>query len=110
MICNFEQDDSTRKRPSFGEDIATVSGSILDVLTGDAGSAESSSNIMETFPDSTRDGRHGSPSFPSSYIPSPEATSPALDATFYYVLCTMVLLAAVFGNFLLVSTVEGECL
>merc|ERR1712223_1888319 len=72
-----DADDSTRKRPSFGEDIATVSGSILDVLTGEAGSAESSSNIMDTFPDSTRDGRHGSPSFPSSYIPSPEATSPA---------------------------------
>ena len=47
-----------------------MSGSILDVLTGEAGSAESSSNIMETFSDSTRDGRHGSPSFPSSYIPS----------------------------------------
>jgi hypothetical protein len=33
----------------------------------------------------------------------PEATSPAMDATFYYVLCTMSLVAAAFGNFLIVS-------
>ena len=33
----------------------------------------------------------------------PEGTSPAMDATFYYVLCTMSLVAAAFGNFLIVS-------
>jgi hypothetical protein len=33
----------------------------------------------------------------------PESTSPAMDATFYYVLCTMSLMAAAFGNFLIVS-------
>jgi hypothetical protein len=33
----------------------------------------------------------------------PESTSPAMDATFYYVLATMSLVAAAFGNFLLVS-------
>ena len=33
----------------------------------------------------------------------PEAVGPAMDATFYYVLCTMSLIAAAFGNFLIVS-------
>ena len=36
----------------------------------------------------------------------PESTSPAMDATFYYVLCTMSLMAAAFGNFLIVSKVS----
>ncbi len=40
-------------------------------------------------------------SLPPTYMP-PEAASPALDATFYYVLCTMSLVAAAFGNFILV--------
>ena len=49
------------------------------------------------------DAIHTSSNLPPTYLPSPEAA--VLDATFYYVLCTMVLLAAVFGNFLLVSKI-----
>ena len=68
------------------------------MLTGDVGSLEQSSNVL----DASSDGIDASSNLPPNYLPSPEATSPALDATFYYVLCTMILLAAVFGNFLLV--------
>ena len=83
--------------------MATVSGGILDVLTGEGEPSETSSHIMDSSNDGISDVRHAGPNLPPTYLPSPEATSPALDATFYYVLCTMVLLAAVFGNFLLVK-------
>ena len=83
--------------------MVTVSGGILEVLTSEGESSEMSS-IMDGADDGLSEARHVGPNLPPVYLPSPEATSPALDATFYYVLCTMVLLAAVFGNFLLVCT------
>ena len=44
------------------------------------------------------------PSGDASHIfEMPEAVGPVMDATFYYVLCTMSLIAAAFGNFLIVS-------
>ena len=75
--------------------MVTVSGGILDVLTAE-GEPSDILGAMEN------DGSNLDDHLPPTYLP-PEATSPALDATFYYVLCSMVLVAAVFGNFLLVS-------
>ena len=100
----MSQNDGRRRSASIVDDIATVSGGILDVLTREGNSPDPSSNILDTSTDGANDVTHLSPNIPSTYLPSPEATSPALDATFYYVLCTMVLLAAVFGNFILVGT------
>ena len=85
--------------------MVTVSGGILDVLTGEGESSDISSSIMDSADDVMNEDIHVDPNLPPTYIPSPEATSPALDATFYYVLCTMVLLAAVFGNFILVCII-----
>ena len=84
------------------DDIATVSGGMLDVLNGEGGSLDPSSNVLDASSDGVGSTLDASSNLPPNYLPSPEATSPALDATFYYVLCTMILLAAVFGNFLLV--------
>ena len=80
---------------------------MLDVLNGDGGSLDPSSNVLDASSDGVGSTLDASSNMPPNYLPSPEATSPALDATFYYVLCTMILLAAVFGNFLLVSDYSG---
>ena len=83
--------------------MSTVSGGILDVITGEGEPLDTSSTALDSSSDALNGIAHAAANLPPAYHPSPEATSPALDATFYYVLCTMVLLAAVFGNFLLVS-------
>ena len=72
------------------------------MLTGEGGSLDPSANLLDASSDGASNVMDASSNLPPNYLPSPEATSPALDATFYYVLCTMILLAAVFGNFLLV--------
>lgn len=45
---------------------------------------------------------HGEMPLPPTYVPTPEMSGLAIDATFYYVLCTVSLLLAAFGNLWLV--------
>ena len=68
------------------DDISAGSGILVDILNVDDAS--------------TSDG----PPLPTTTFAMPESTSPAMDATFYYVLVTMSLVA--FGNFLIVSLVN----
>ena len=70
------------------DDISAGSGILVDILNVDDAS--------------TSDG----PPLPTTTFAMPESTSPAMDATFYYVLVPMSLVAAAFGNFLIVSLVN----
>lgn len=80
-------DDGIPSSSSLEDLTAAGSGSILDILSP---AVEDESSVMvDEVP------------LPPTYLP-PEAVSPAMDATFYYVICTMSLVAAAFGNFILI--------